>query len=398
MLTNNLEAYLQIPDFEERGYYVAVWKRDGRVALQSERAPEDLQRPEPVEDTAIPTTGRERGDLREEYFYTTRGECFLVGRSVKPEFLRLRNYGWRLTAIGAGVVLLGLLVGNWFTTRAFRPINNIISTSQRIAAGDLSERIANSQSSSELEQIAEVLNDTFRQLEEAFTKQERFTADAAHELRTPVAVILTTAQATLAADADSADYREALETCVSAARRLHQLSEGLIRIAAFEESGEQLLLQSCDLAEIVKRTVDELQPVAGMRKMTIETSLDSATCQADAGAIEQVLSNLITNAIQHCDSGQRVLVSTQINSAGQASISVKDKGSGIPAEHLPHIFERFYRADASRNRSSGGAGLGLPICQTIARRHNGSITVESTEGEGSRFILTIPAEVEDEAL
>lgn len=396
VLTNNLEAYLQIPDFAERGYYVAVWKRDGRVALQSERTPEDLQRPEPAEADAIPTTGRERGELREEYFFTTRGECFLVGRSVRLELLRLQNYGWRLTATGAGVVVLGLLVGNWFTTRAFRPVNDIISTSRRIAAGDLSERIANSQSSSELKQIGDVLNDTFARLETAFTRQECFTADAAHELRTPVAVILTTAQATLAADANSTDYRESLETCVSAARRLYRLSEGLIRIAAFEQSEEQLQFENCDLAEIARRTAEELHPLAEARKIAIETSLESATCKADEGAIEQVLSNLVTNAIQHCNSGQRVSITARTDTEGQVSISVKDEGAGIPAEHLPHIFERFYRADASRSRSSGGAGLGLSICQAIVHRHGGTITAESEESKGSCFVVTIPAIEDDE--
>ena len=223
LLTRNLEAYLKIPEFEEGGYYMAVWKRDGREAILSERVPDGIVRPEPAESDAVPATGRTRGDLREEFFFTTRGECFLVGRSVRPELDELKRYGWRLTAVGLGVIVLGILVGNWFTTRAFRPMGEIISTSRRIAKGDLNERIENSQSASELEEVSEVLNDTFARLQTAFLRQERFAADAAHELRTPIAVMLTTAQASLAAEPDLGVYRLSLETCVSAARRLQLL-------------------------------------------------------------------------------------------------------------------------------------------------------------------------------
>ena len=374
---------------ETAGYYHTVWRRDGTAWVRSGGAPAELEMPARPRTDAALQSERTRGLLREAFTFTPPGECLLVGRSMAPEQAALREYARWLAAISGGVLALALAVGWWIATRAIRPIAIITSTARRIARGELSERIPIREKESELGRLATALNETFAQLEESFARQSRFTADAAHELRTPVAIILAQAQRVLTRERDAATYQHTLESCVNAARRLQQLTESLLELAAHDAGAVELKRESCDLADIARDTAALLQPVADERRITLTPDLAPAPCRADATQIAQVIVNLLSNALDHTRAEGAITLRT-LTEDSRAVFTIADTGSGIAPEHLPRIFDRFYRADDSRNRRIGGAGLGLAICKSIAEAHGGTLEVNSTLGKGSTFALSIP--------
>ncbi len=371
------------------GYYFAMWRRDGSTWTHSGHAPQDIERPARRSGETFAQSERTRGLRREAFTFTPPGECLLVGRSIEGEQIALREYARWLAAISGAVLALGLAVGWLIATRAIRPVAVITSTARRIARGELSERIPIREKNNELGRLAIALNETFAQLEESFARQSRFTADAAHELRTPVAIILAQAQRVLTRERDAATYQHTLEACVNAARRLQQLTESLLELAAQDAGALALKIESCDLAELARETTDLLQPLLEERRLALTLALSPAPCPADPSRLTQVVLNLLTNALEHTPAEGTVTVQTDLTD-GYATLSVTDTGRGIAPEHLPRIFDRFYRTDDSRNRRTGGAGLGLAICQSIAAAHGGTLEVSSALGKGSTFTMRIP--------
>ncbi len=374
-----------------KGFYYVVWRRDGSVGARSSGAPAGIERPGRPTSDGLLQGERTREPLREAFTFTPPGDCMLVGRSTDPESAALRDYARWLIAISSGVLVLGLAVGWWIATRAIRPIGVITSTARRIAQGELSDRIPVRENSSELGRLSVALNETFAQLEESFARQSRFTADAAHELRTPVAIILAQAQRVLTRERDAVTYQQTLQACVNAARRLQQLTESLLELATHDAKAMALKLEKCDVADITRETAALLQPLAEERRITLACELAPARCRADPGRIAQVILNLLTNALDHTPADGCVTLRTGIQS-GHAIFAITDTGFGIAAEHLPRIFDRFYRADDSRNRRTGGAGLGLAICKAIADAHGAELEAASKADQGSTFTLRIPAE------
>lgn len=376
----------------ESGFYYAVWWRTGRRVAESTNAPAGLNLPAaPAEPQATPThRTRLRGDYREVYAFTPPGECILAGVSVRPLREEMRGLTWWLTGAGGLVLLLGL-TGGWFmAARALQPVADISATAGRIAAGDLSERISTARTDDELGRLTTVLNTTFARLDESFGRQRQFTADASHELRTPISVILNQSQSALARERPAGEYRDALEACQRAAQRMRRLTESLLVLVRLDAGQGALEKQPCDLAEIGRWTVEQKEGLASARGITVETSLRASPCCGDPDKLFQILANLLTNAIRHNREGGQVVVSTW-NDGGWARASVKDNGPGIAEVDLPHIFERFYQADPARGLAAGGAGLGLAICRALVEAHRGSIEVRSRPGEGAEFTVSLPA-------
>lgn len=370
-------------------FYYALWRRDGSEWTCSANAPLPIERPaRPMNDEPLQGE-RTRGDFRESFNFMLPGECMLAGRFIAPELAALRDYARWLAAIATSVLAFALAIGWWITSRALRPITSIVDTAQRIATGDLSERIPVRSASSELGHLSTVLNDTFAQLESTFARQARFTADAAHELRTPVAIILSQAQRVLTRERDPATYQRTLEACVSAARRLNQLTESMLTLATHDGDAISVKHEPCDLAIIVRETAEPLQPLAEERQIALDLDLAPAPCTGDALRLSQIVLNLLSNALDHTPDGGRITLRTATENT-HAVFTITDTGCGIAEEHLPRIFDRFYRADESRTRDTGGAGLGLSICQAIADEHGATLEVTSTEGAGSTFTLRLP--------
>ena len=316
-------------------------------------------------------------------------ESPLIGASLAPIQTELRRLAVALAGIGGGIIVLGLGVGWWTASRALRPIAEISRAAQEIAAGDLAKRINASETESELGQLAAVLNSTFARLDATFAQQKQFTSDAAHELRTPVSVILTQTQSTLNKERSAAEYRETLEACQRAAQRMKRLIESLLQLARLDAGQEHFKREKLELAHTAADCLELVRPLAEARQITLHADFQPVTCRGDSDRLALVITNLLTNAIHHGKESGEVRLATRLAN-DQAVLSVADDGPGIAAEHLPHVFERFFRADAARTSVQGRSGLGLAISKAIAEAHGGSLEAASEPGAGATFTMRLP--------
>jgi heavy metal sensor kinase len=371
-------------------FYYLIWVRDGRLHSHSSAAPLPVGRPERSGGGGLPLF-RNRGNLREAFVFAGPVDCFLVGRSIEPDLLEMSHRTMGLTLTGAAILAVGLAGGWWLAGRAIRPVHVIGATAARISGGDLSQRISLEETESELGRLAGVLNATFAQLETVFAQQTQFTSDAAHELRTPVTVILTHTQLALNRDRAAADYRETIEACQRAAQRMRRLIESLLALARIDSGQEPLRRRRFDLAETVRDGVELVGPLAREAGIPIETDLTELPCDGDSERLGQVIVNLLTNAIQYNHPGGQVTVRGRRSpDRDRIELAVHDTGPGIAPEHLPHVFDRFYRADRART-GSANAGLGLAISKAIVTAHGGTIECTSEPGAGAVFKITLPA-------
>lgn len=370
------------------GFYYAIWSPSGNVLKQSTNAPANLSRPggpRPPPQTNL----RTRDSYREAFHFTELGDCVLVGRSIVGDLAAMRRFALWLIVTGGTVLALGLGGVWWLASQALRPLEDISATATRISAGNLSERINVAETDNELGRVARILNSTFARLETAFRQQKQFTADASHELRTPLAVLISETQTTLARERSAAEYRETVEACLDTAQQMRGLIESLLELARCDSDGEAIKRAPLDLAEIAHACVERLRPLAAKRDIQIHVDLAPAKILGNASQINQVVTNLLTNAIHYNRSAGEIRIATGVENAA-AFLTVANTGAGISAEDLPHIFERFYRADKSRSRAEGRTGLGLAICKAIVEAHGGHIDVSSEFGVGATFTVRIP--------
>lgn len=369
-----------------RKFYYVIWLLNGPRLTRSPGAPADVPRPEGRQQEGL----RTRGEWREYFFMTAPQDYVLVGSSTASDTAALRRFAAILAGVGAAVLALGILGGSWLVRRALRPIGEISGAAARMAQGDLSQRIALDQTAGELGQLAGVLNDSFARLEAAFARQARFTGDAAHELRTPVTVILTHAQNGLAAEGGTAEHREAFAACQRAAQRMRGLIESLLQLARLDSAETPVARTPFDLADVARGCLEFIRPLAEERGVTLQADLGAAPCRGDARQLDQVVSNLLDNALHHNREGGQVSVRTS-QEATWSILTVTDTGAGIAEQHLPLIFERFYRADQARSGGGGRSGLGLAIAKAVVDAHGGTIQVSSRSGEGATFTVRLPA-------
>jgi heavy metal sensor kinase len=295
-----------------------------------------------------------------------------------------------LLAVGGVVLVLGLGGGWWLAGRAIRPIDQISATASLISAGNLSERINVAEADNELGRLAGVLNSTFARLEAAFAQQKQFTADASHELRTPLAVLITEAQTTLARQRNADEYRDTVEKCLAAAQEMRRLVESLLELARFDAGHETIKHEVFDLSLVARECVDLVRPLAAERGVRIHSELSPVEYMGEREPLAHVISNLLANAIYYNKPDGEVRISTK-SLPGAIILTISDTGIGIAPEHLPRVFDRFYRADPARSNAEGHAGLGLAISKAIVEVHGGRIDITSQLGVGSTFTVQLPA-------
>ena len=332
MLANTIRGHIAT----SKTSYVVMWRGDGSIAAQSAATPADITMPERRSGMRMYSADRTRGQFKELYRALPFGDIVLIGRSIAPEMASLRTVRLSLIAAGLTIWVLGLAGGWWLTTRALRTVEVISETAEKIAAGDLSQRVQVANTDSELGRLANVLNSTFARLDLAFQQQARFTADASHELRTPISVVLAQTQSALARERPAAEYREALEACSRAAQRMRQLVESLLQLARLDAEQEHTRRHPVDLAAIAEECVEFIRPMSDMRGIRITVDLQKAVCIADPQQITQVATNLFTNAVQCNRESGEIRISTGVKGE-LASLVVMDTGDGIPAEDLPSI-------------------------------------------------------------
>jgi heavy metal sensor kinase len=281
--------------------------------------------------------------------------------------------------------------GYWLSRKALSPVDAITRTARKIGGSNLGDRLEKLTTGDELQRLSDTLNDMLGRIENAFRRVTQFTADASHELRTPISLIRTEAEIALRKSRGNDEYREALRHILLEAERTSSLVQELLLLARADSGRESLHLAPLDLRMTVTETVAEWCHLVESRDLRFTQTI--ADCDlpllADHRAIQQLLAILLDNAVKYTPSPGTVELSLQRRD-DRAVITVRDTGIGIAEQDRTRIFERFYRADKARNREIGGAGIGLAIADWIVQQHRGAIAVQSSVGNGSTFLLEFP--------
>ena len=298
---------------------------------------------------------------------------------------------WFLLPAFPLALLLAAVGGYWMSRRALAPVDDIARAAKSITADELGRRLPVPASGDDLARLAETFNEMIGRLESSFRRITRFTADAAHELRTPLAVMRTTAEVALREGSGDTDERKALELVVAEIERTTQLVENLLLIAKADSGAAQLRREQVDLVAAVDDACAQAGVLARVKGVALATALPARSIwvAGDGHALRRLFLILLDNAVKYTPAGGRCDV--QVAEYGTEVVAtVADTGIGISAADLPHVFERFYRVDRARSRELGGAGLGLAIGRWIAEAHGGTIFAESALDGGSSFRVRLP--------
>lgn len=298
-----------------------------------------------------------------------------------------------LATAGLLAVILSLFGAALLGRRLVVPIRRMTAAAARLSPGGESSRLEPKTVVRELESLAATLNAAFDGMSEALRRQKKFTADAGHELRTPVTVILGNAELLLRRERGAAEYREGLALQLRGARRMARIVDGLLFLARSDAFPDDFDRRPLDLTEVARAASEDWEPVARDAEIEFDSRLDgSVRVIGDANRLRQVADNLFSNAVKYTPRGGRVIFETAVVD-GSGALRVTNSGPGISPEHLRHVFERFYRGDVRRGgdgERAPGAGLGLAIVEGIVRSHGGAVRAESREGEGATFEVRIP--------
>jgi heavy metal sensor kinase len=314
-----------------------------------------------------------------------------VGTALTQIQTALSNVIFQLLLIAPAMLILAMLGSYWLASLAFTPIHRVINIAQEIKAGDLRRRVPIPHAHDEVRHLALALNDMIDHLEQTFIRQQRFVADASHELRTPVAVIRSKTSMALSRITSPENYIHLFHTIHDEAERLGRLVNDLLTLNRVDEGQIQLEREEVRLDSLVQAVAATVETLAEEHQIAIHVQHSAAiTIQGDETRLIQMVMNLLENAIQYTDAGGRVSISVTTKQT-QALLIVQDTGIGIAPEHIPRLFDRFYRVDLARTRSRGGnSGLGLATVDWIVKAHHGTINVASQPGQGSTFTVSLP--------
>jgi heavy metal sensor kinase len=267
-----------------------------------------------------------------------------------------------------------------------------------ISAHEMNQRLTVPESNDELARLARTLNGMLDRLHHAFQEVRRFTEDAAHEVRTPLAVIRSAAEIALRSGRSAVEYQRTLESILEETVRLSRLCDQLLFLCREDAGIRTRMHRPVPIAESVRSVASRMQIVAEEKGVNLEVgSLPPSMVDGDEMQLRQLWYNLVDNAIKYTCTGGTVRVHGE-PSLHSLRIAIEDSGCGIPSDDLPRVFDRFYRVDKSRAREQGGMGLGLAICKTIVDSHNGAIEVTSQLGQGTRFRVTMPVASTNDAI
>lgn len=323
---------------------------------------------------------------------SSHSDTIQIAIDISQEEELLMRYRFWFWAILLGTSVLFPLVGYRIARHGIRPVEEIAATARSISSTNLRERIRAEGYPSELAALAGTFNEMLDRLEESFEQISRFSADIAHDLRTPVNNIRGEAEVALARARTIDEYREVLESSLEETVRLSELIGDLLFLARAESPLTQLRRQRVNVGEllVIVREYYEVTASEGGISLIIAADAEALTSDLDRALMLRAVSNLVSNAIAHTPSGGSVTLGAS-SSNGQICIKVSDTGSGIPAEALPRVFDRFFRVDSSRSKTSGGTGLGLAIVQSIVNLHGGRAEISSQFGCGTCVTLRIPS-------
>ena len=298
----------------------------------------------------------------------------------------------RLVAGGAAVSLILAVAGGLFLSRqALRPVAESIGAARRLDPENLLERLPLTGAGDELDELAGTINGLLDRLAAYHAQVIRFTADASHELRSPLGAMRAAVEVALQRPRGSEEYRDVLASLGEQCERLTALVNGLLLLARADAGEVEVVRLPLELSALVDDVAEMFEPLAEERGVAFRWACPpSLMVSGDAQRLRQLITNLLDNAIKFTPPGGAVSLRAEGHAAG-ARLTISDTGVGVPAGHLPHIFERFYQADPAR--SSAGSGLGLSICRWIVQAHDGAIEATSEEGKGMTFTVLLPSEM-----
>lgn len=292
-----------------------------------------------------------------------------------------------LLAVAAVSFVTSILLGAFMSKRISRPVSMAVQAATEISKGQFSRRISDRPGTLEMATLTRTINNLAQSLQNQENLRKRMAADVAHELRTPLANLQSSLEAMIDGiwEADA----QRLQSCHEEILRINRLIGDLEKLELFEARNTVLLLSEFDVSQLVRSLLTNFETEFKNKAVALDFIGDSLVMTADRDKISQVIVNLLSNALKYTPSGGKTEVA--VKSSGKlAVITVRDNGQGIPPEDLPYVFERFYRADSSRTRLTGGSGLGLSIVEAIVRAHGGHITVSSVLSKGTVFTVTLP--------
>jgi heavy metal sensor kinase len=316
-----------------------------------------------------------------------------VGESLEANDTALALLLWKRIIYTPLLILLLSGCGWFLAGRALLPLQRITDDIRKITAENLNLRLPVGKKKNELTDLSVTFNETLERLANSFSRIRQFTGDASHELRTPLAILKGETEVSLRWAKGEEELRQTLASNLEEIERMERITEGLLQLAKSESGEFHLNLSVFSLNDLLQDLYIHSKTLSDPKK--IETILQMQVdhevfIRADQMHLHRALLNFITNAIKYTPAEGQVTICLALNDEQEARIHVRDTGIGIPAEHLPHIFERFYRVDEARNRNIGGTGLGLSIVKAIIDAHHGRIRVLSTPGQGSEFIIYLP--------
>jgi two-component system, OmpR family, heavy metal sensor histidine kinase CusS len=392
-----LEEIGETYSVEHAGDYLAIYGDSGEriyVATFFQAHPSVLQNPSTVKRPLYTSARIENHSFR---FLVQKiklnGQTFTVevGLRADEEVETLRQFQSLLLLFAPALLLIAAGVGYWMSRRALTPVDELVRTAREVSGSNLSSRVQKLETGDELQRLSDTLNQMLDRIEASFQRVTQFTADASHELRTPVSLIRTEAELALRRSRTGDEYQEALRHILLEAERTSTLIEELLSLARAESGRESMQMKPVDLSQMLRGFVDGWQHVAAIRKLQFSAEIEKqpSFVMADETLFRRVIDILLDNAFKYTPSPGSVALRLEFHGENLA-ILVQDSGVGIPKEEQSKIFERFYRVDKARSRAEGGAGLGLAIAQWIVTQHHGSITVESTPSRGATFRVELP--------
>jgi two-component system OmpR family sensor kinase len=388
----------------ELNRYAQVWSASGESLLRTQYITTDL----PLDSTSLHAAAAGELVLVEQTFqglpirslyyplermgmaharHVLQVAAPLTGRNEM-----LRQLAWLLFGITLFTGAASFLGGWWLARRVVQPVHEITAQAEAVRAGTLGRRIEAQADAHEYERLVDVLNTMLARLEGAFEAQRRFTADASHELRSPLTALRGEIELALRRDRPHDEYRRVLASSLEEVDRLTQLAQDLLTLARTDAGVMQLRLQATDVCERAAAVVERLRAAAAEKRLSLSLECPAtADAVADPGLLEQLIWNLVDNAVRYTPAGGAVIVSVAATAAA-VTIQVVDTGPGVRADERERIFDRFYRADEARTASGavGGTGLGLSIVRAIAEVHGGTVAFRPRVGGGSTFEATLP--------
>lgn len=321
------------------------------------------------------------------------GQIFYIAVATPTEAFdqSLDQFRWILKLASPLLIILASLGGYWLSRRALEPVDEIIQTARNIGGQNLSSRLPVPLPRDELRRLTETLNEMLGRIESSMKRVRQFTADASHELRTPLALLRTTTEVALRRPRSEQGYRDVLENVLCTSEEMTLLLENLLQMARADADAQALKFRRVDLIGSLRKVQEQGAILAEAKAIRVAGDFENEPVwiDADPAAIERVFLIFLDNAVKYTHPGGEIRLRYQ-RVGESAMVEIRDTGIGVAEEDLPHIFDRFYRADPARSREEGGAGLGLSIASWIVEKHGGAIRVDSAPGIGSVFQVHLP--------